>query len=243
MLTHLCDHAILCDMEKKLILIPDVPENWRPVVRNPLYEVSNLGNVRRITYTSSYVDQHGYPTVQLWMGDSTKITVRVHRLVAEAFIDNPQHLPHVNHKNGDKLNSQVENLEWMTAYDNGAHAWRTGLNSSSKRKTSGRPYKLSEKDVEQIIALRGKKTAREIGAQFGVTRQTVMRVQLGQRGRTQHRSPGRPKGALFGRLTPIQAHCIKLFRGIWRQPSIAKRFGVSTAMIMAIHAGKRWPNA
>lgn len=59
-------------------------------------------------------------------------TIKVHRLVALAFVENTDNKPHVNHKDGNKLNNKVGNLEWCTASENHQHAWDTGLNESKR---------------------------------------------------------------------------------------------------------------
>lgn len=66
--------------------------------------------------------------------NNKKYSRLTHRLVAEAFIPNPQNLPAVNHRDGNKLNNNVDNLEWVTISQNNFHAYQTGL----KRRTNGR---------------------------------------------------------------------------------------------------------
>ena len=73
--------------------------------------------------------KRGYVAVKLYGSDGFK-SVKVHRLVAEAFIPNPLRKDQVNHKDGVKDNNKVENLEWVTQKENNIHAIRNGLNST-----------------------------------------------------------------------------------------------------------------
>ena len=74
----------------------------------------------------------------------SKKLVFVHRLVAEKYIPNPNNLPQVNHKDGNKLNNNVENLEWVDNLENRAHAVKTGLHLSGERATN---HKLNWESV------------------------------------------------------------------------------------------------
>ena len=68
----------------------------------------------------------GYHKVDLY-SNGKRTSVRVHRLVAEAFIPNPNELPQINHIDGNKENNNVKNLEWVNNSQNMIHAYRTGL--------------------------------------------------------------------------------------------------------------------
>lgn len=93
----------------------------------PKYSINNNGiiiNSRGNEKASQYKD--GYLSTTLYNnGVGTK--KRVHRLVAEAFIPNPYNKPDINHKDGNKLNNSVNNLEWATKSENMTHAYQTGL--------------------------------------------------------------------------------------------------------------------
>ena|SRR2546426_1111123 len=107
-------------------------ESWKPVTTpgfEHLYEVSNAGRVRRSapgqdTYPGRVLKgttQDGYRLVKLCDGKAHTRQVPVHRLVAAAFIPNPESKPEVNHRDTNKQNNAASNLEWATGEENQAH--------------------------------------------------------------------------------------------------------------------------
>jgi hypothetical protein len=120
-------------------------EEWKDVVGyKGIYEVSNLGNVRTCEGKVTYTNRHGVRhwnqrvlkpredkrskalSVSLWKNGSCR-TYLIHRLVAMSFIPNPNNLETVNHKDGNRHNNHVDNLEWMSRADNIRHGFTTGL--------------------------------------------------------------------------------------------------------------------
>ena len=118
-----------------------------------LYQVSNYGRVKSLPRTITNLgtkgglyhikgrilkpqvnrNRHNYCEVNLYKGAKSK-RHKIHRLVAETFIDNPDCKLEVNHKDGDKANNYVENLEWVTDQENKTHAWSNGLMTANHRK-------------------------------------------------------------------------------------------------------------
>lgn len=102
------------------------PEEWRPVVGyEGLYEVSNLGRIRRVRLMSPTIKKHGYVQVSLMDAHGVRKSYRLHRLVAEAFISNPDSKPQVNHRDENTLNNRADNLEWATPAENTNYGSRT----------------------------------------------------------------------------------------------------------------------
>ena len=92
-------------------------EEWRAVVGyEGKYEVSNLGQVRsRKLHTDLVLKQYPGTYKSIYLHKQGRHYKLIHRLVAEAFIPNPDNKPQVNHIDGNKLNNNVSNLEWVTA--------------------------------------------------------------------------------------------------------------------------------
>lgn len=98
------------------------------------YQISNFGRVKSIKrkwvlediILTTIVSKSGYCVVNMMNLGKLKVG-KIHRLVAQAFIPNPENKPEVNHKDGNKLNNHVSNLEWCTGKENMQHAYRTGL--------------------------------------------------------------------------------------------------------------------
>lgn len=93
-------------------------ENWKVINDFPNYEISNFGNIRNKTTLLKIVpNKQGYNIVVLCNGGIRK-TINVHRLVAAAFVPNPENKPCVDHIDGDRANNHADNLRWVTYLEN-----------------------------------------------------------------------------------------------------------------------------
>lgn len=107
-------------------------EQWKPIEgTDGGYEVSNLGRVmskmqRNPRIMPQTIQRSGYRYVMLHVNKKPTCR-RVHRLVAQAFLPNPEGLKEVNHKDGNKDNNRADNLEWCTRSHNVKHSFDTGL--------------------------------------------------------------------------------------------------------------------
>lgn len=160
-------------------------ENWKPITGyEGIYEVSDLGRVKRIkpeynTYVGKILagglDSDGYRVVLLYKNGKRRM-FKEHRLVAAAFIPNPDKLPQVNHKNAIKTDNKAENLEWCSCQDNISHAVNKGLWNPAKG--SKHPAsKLTEEDVVDIrVRLSVGQSCQRISVLFGVSPATIQDI-------------------------------------------------------------------
>lgn len=163
-------------------------ERWRDVEGyEGLYQVSNKGRVRSLDReVTKKGDKHRsykpfksklggrilkygvgkYRTV--FLSKKGKVTThQVHVLVAKTFIPNPHNLPEVNHKDTNKKNNRVNNLEWCTGFDNIDHAVRSGIYEK----------KLTQKDIHDIcVLLHKKQSGLKIAKIYGVTSGAVYHI-------------------------------------------------------------------
>lgn len=107
-------------------------EEWRPIKSHLSYEVSNLGRVKSPWKSWPHIMEcriKGYVSVCLTQNKKVK-SFLVHRLVLEAFVGKCPDGCQANHKDGNKTNNRVKNLEWLSCGENLAHGYRTGLRSN-----------------------------------------------------------------------------------------------------------------
>lgn len=164
---------------------------WRDIVGyGGNYAVSNTGIVRsvaRIVARSNGTfqtirqrdlkqtnDRDGYPSVVLCLCGKLR-TRKVHQLVAQAFIENPESLPQVNHEDGVKENNLATNLKWCTLQKNHEHARSTGLIDQKGEKSWN--AKVSRDQVLTIVALRKEgKTYKEISETTGCSQANAYKI-------------------------------------------------------------------
>lgn len=116
----------------------------------------------------------GYLLVNLCI-DGHKSHHLLHRLVAQTYLPNPNNLPQINHKDGDKLNNKVENLEWCSQSDNMKHSFR-----ELGRKPIRSNAKLTDQQVIELCQLRASgSTYYELGDMFGISYQAAHRISAG----------------------------------------------------------------
>lgn len=157
-------------------------EIWKDVVGyEDYYSISNFGNLYSKRYKrikKSHLHKTGYPSSTFTVNyiSSTK---KIHRLVGEAFIPNPDNKPHIDHIDGDKQNNYYLNLRWCTHAENIAFAWATGL-----YKHIGSKHALAKLNEEKVLSIRkeiseGKKSS-DIARKYNISPGCVCDIKKGR---------------------------------------------------------------
>lgn len=154
-----------------------------------IYQVSDLGRIKSLEkniphwrggesvikefYKKSFKSRSGYLIVPLTK-NGNEYKFLIHRIVAEAFIENPLNKPQVNHKNGIKTDNRAKNLEWNTHSENIRHADDNGLRNLKGINNS--QSKLTETQVLEIRSIGRSKTLVEIADMYGIRFQSVSKI-------------------------------------------------------------------
>ena len=173
-------------------------EIWRPIRGfEGLYEISSYGNVKALAkridaghchrdYPEKIMrpadDKDGYLRLSLYDASHKAHTKKVHRLVADAFIGNPEGLPQINHKDGNKKNNHVNNLEWCTNSHNMKHAVRIGLIRLDGIHNPNHKLRIEDVDyIKKHFISRDKDNGlKALAVRFGVNKKTIANIIKGE---------------------------------------------------------------
>ena len=184
---------------RKIKVVLLIEEIWKGVIYQGIdyswrFECSNLGRIRNAINRHIYIPHKcgiGYYQICTSINGKRK-NIKVHKAIAETFIDNPNNLPVINHIDGNKENNCVENLEWCTYQENSFHAWDLGLMSNCKSNVENLSHdfygeqngmsKLTDNDIRYIRSHyvakgKGKKCNRqELARKFNVTPTLIYKI-------------------------------------------------------------------
>lgn len=129
-------------------------EEWKNIEGyEGVYQVSNFGEIKNIKTNrilKAGINSDGYYCVVLRKNNNQK-SFKVHRLVAQAFICNPENKKQVNHKNGVKTDNRAINLEWNTCKENINHAWKNNLAKGKYKGYGNRATKIAQLDNDNNV--------------------------------------------------------------------------------------------
>jgi len=182
--------------QKVLKFTEEEKEVWKDIEGyEGYYQVSNKGRVRSLDrkiktrnrwgkhtrlqkgkILKPAPDDYGYLGVGLCV-DSNSVTKPIHRLVAEAFVDNPENKPQVNHIDGVKKHNNVDNIEWVTCSENIIHSFKMGMSKPMQGEKCG-TSKLKREEVLEIRAAYnlGCFTHKELADAYNVNRRHIGRI-------------------------------------------------------------------
>ncbi len=142
------------------------------------YKISNLGKVKSLKFGGNRILKNckhraGYLKVCL-SKNGVQNQILIHRLVAPPFISNPENKPFINHRDGNKKNNNLKNLEWCTASENMTHSFKNGFHGSRKGSLNGNA-KLCEEQAKEIRQLYATKnySQREVASKYNLSQTCI----------------------------------------------------------------------
>lgn len=160
-------------------------EQWKPITGfEDSYAISNFGTVLNIKsgrILKPYSNDRGYRFVSLFRDNKCK-KVSVHRLVASAFVPNPNGKKQVNHIDHDKANNKCNNLEWVTPQENTDHEIRSGNNKTrNSQLKSNSKYRNGKIQLTVLISKEENNKLEQIALETGHSRTRIIREALQSR--------------------------------------------------------------
>ena len=160
----------------------DNTELWKPIEQFLYLEVSSKGRVKKLAHKNKKEriqsefakDRDGYCRCTVYKLDGTYTSIPVHRLVAMAFLPNPGNKSQVNHKDGNRTNNCVDNLEWVTPKENVRHSYLYGNRKICKQVS--RNTILTDFQINEIDNLRNYYTVNQIAKLFNIEYQSLKNI-------------------------------------------------------------------
>lgn len=211
-----------------------VTEIWKFINKCQYYQISTFGRVKSLARKNGKCDDHilkpqkrsGYLKVHIIKGRGHSI----HRLVATTFIDNPKNKPQVNHKNCNKYDNTLWNLEWATRKENAEHASKNKLLGQNRGERNSLSY-LTEKQVLELINSTETDTA--LSKRLNIPRVTINNIRIG-------RSWGHLTGIIYKKKKPVftKEMVLDIFNSTENGPFFAKKYGILGDYVSMIRTGR-----
>lgn len=206
------------------------------------YEISRNGIVRSVfscwlfpdgKIMSASIGSAGYFRISMMAGRGHRRTCSLHRLIATAFIPNPENKPQVNHINGIKTDNRIENLEWVTNRENIVHAYATGLAKPLYGEDAG-TKKITNNQAIEILNMVGPNI--EIAERYGIDQSTVGFIKSGW-------AWGEITGKVYKRKR-LSIPVVKLIKkdlseGLTSK-EISQKHGIDSELVYDIKSGFSW---
>jgi len=210
------------------------------------YTISNTGEVFSLlsnTALKCALCSSGYPMAKLFISYDRETNtrkykhIRVHRLVGEHFLENPENKPCINHIDGNKLNNHVSNLEYCTHKENSVHACSTGLTPKKKRVLTEEQLKTCSDKYKQGIPIK------EMAKSLNVSRAAIEKYILNQENIQEARKAHlKMRGETSGKQTSKVVHQYSLdgvFIKTWESMiGAARALGLNPGNISNVAAGR-----